>query len=144
MRFFVVDASIIVKWIFPDREDEKHIPQALNVLSAIKQNAIKILQPPHWLAEVAAVIVRLKPAIAKESVELLNAMEFPVIDTLEVYDIACELSERFNHHLFDTLYHAVALSHGNAELITADEQYYQKTIKKGSIIRIADFSLFDD
>ncbi len=71
-------------------------------------------------------------------------MEFQTVETLEIYDIACELSERYKHHLFDTLYHAVALSETNTRLITADEQYYRKTVKMGSIIRLADFSLFDD
>jgi hypothetical protein len=28
-----------------------------------------------------------------------------------------------DHHLFDTLYHAVALEHGDAVLVTADDRY---------------------
>jgi predicted nucleic acid-binding protein len=143
MKTFVIDASVIIKWIFPEREVENHISQALNLLQAIKQERVAVLQPPHWLAEVMAVIVRLEPKITSESISLLDAMELPMTETSEVYRLACQLSERFGHHLFDTLYHAVALHHGNAELITADEQYYKKACKQKSIIRLADFSIFD-
>jgi len=142
MKSIVVDASVAIKWIFPERANEDHMPQALNLLRAIQQNAIKVLQPPHWLAEVAAVVVRIQPKIAKEAISLLEAMEFPIIENPEVYHIACQLSERFNQHLFDTLYHAVALYRGNTEFVTADEQYYRKAFKQQAIIRLADFSTF--
>lgn len=143
MKSFVVDASVIIKWIFPEKANEEHLPQALNLLKAIKQNAAKIIQPPHWLAEAAAVIVRLQPKIAEEAINLLNALEFPIIETLEVYQTACRLSTRLDHHLFDTLYHATALCRTNTTLITADEQYYRKAHHQGAIVRLADFSIFD-
>lgn len=143
MKFFTVDASVIIKWIFPEARED-HLPQALSLLKGIKIGEINVLQPPHWLAEVVAVIARLQPKIVEESISLLNAMEFQVIDAPEIYHIACQLSEKFNHHLFDTLYHAVAIYNGNAKFITADDQYYKKTFKKGNIVRLADFSIFDD
>src|SRR5687768_11545782 len=124
MKSFVIDASVIIKWIFPDRDQEDHVHQALHLLQAIKKGMIKIIQPPHWLAESVAVTVRLQPKIAKEAIDLLDALDFPVLDTPDVYQTACDLSEKFNHHLFDTLYHAVALNRYNAKFVTADEQYY--------------------
>jgi predicted nucleic acid-binding protein len=144
MKTFVIDASVIIKWIFPDHQKEDYIPQAIHLLQSIKQETIKIIQPIHWLAEVVAVVVRLEPKIAAETVDLLNAMDFPIINDPEIYHTACMLAERFNHHLFDTLYHAVALHHGNTHFVTADDQYYRKTAKQGSIIRLADFSAYDD
>ncbi len=144
MKNLVIDASVVIKWVFPDRAEENHLPQAINLLRNIKQGTVKVLQPPHWLAEVAAVIVRLQPKIAEETIDLLYAMEFPIVDTPEIYQIACQLSERFKHHLFDTLYHAVAIYSGNTQFITADDQYYRKTSKQGAILRLADFSIFED
>jgi predicted nucleic acid-binding protein len=144
MKAVVIDANVAIKWIFPERTEEHHLPQALNLLQAIKKGVLKVQQPPHWLAETAAVIVRLNPKIAEETIALLKAMEFPIIETSEVYRLACQLSHRFNHHLFDTLYHAVALWNGNAQFITADEQYYRKACQYGAITRLADFSIFDD
>lgn len=143
MKSFVVDTSVVVKWVFPEKVKEDHLPQALQLLGAIKQNAIKVYQPVHWLVETVSVIVRLQPRIAVETMELFAAMGFPVVDGPEVYSIACELAESFDHHLFDTLYHAVALFRGNTQLVTADEKYYRKAFKQGAIVRLADFSIFD-
>jgi predicted nucleic acid-binding protein len=55
-----------------------------------------------------------------------------------LWNIACSLSIRLNHHLFDTLYHAVAL-HLGALLITADEQYFRKAKDIGNIKLLADY-----
>jgi hypothetical protein len=45
-----------------------------------------------------------------------------------------------NHHLFDTLYHAVALKVPDTLFITADTQYFRKAAKLGHIIELKDFS----
>lgn len=145
MRTVVVDASVIIKWIFPEKKEEEHLPQALHLLHAIRQAKVKVLQPAHWLAECIAVIVRLKPQIANEVIDLLDAMNFSTLDTPEVYRLASQLAEQYRHHLFDTLYHAVALENGyGTQFITADKLYYKKSSKKGSIIYLGDFSIFAD
>lgn len=140
MKHITVDASVIIKWIFPEKDNESEIYQALNLLHLIKEGKIKIYQPPHWLAEVATVVVRLQPTIVNETIDLLYALEFQIIDTPEIYNIACQLSDILNHHLFDTIYHAVPIFQGNAHLITADDKYYKKAHKKGSIIQLRDFN----
>ena len=140
MKTCTIDANVIIKWIFPEKEREADTVQALNLLSAIQQGIVNILQPPHWLAETMAVIVRLNPKIAEETISLLHAMEFPVADSPEIYHTACQLSHRYQHHLFDTLYHAAALHHPQAQLITADEKYYRKSYKEGAILRLVEFS----
>jgi predicted nucleic acid-binding protein len=48
------------------------------------------------------------------------------------------LSIELNHHLFDTLYHAVAL-HTDSVLVTADAQYLNKAAKLGNIVSLADW-----
>lgn len=138
MKAVTIDANVIVKWIFPERPNEAHLSQAISLLQAIRKNTIRVYQPVHWLAETAAVVVRLQPSIAKTTVNLLSVMDFPVVDDPEIYVIACQLAEQFDHHLFDTLYHAVALYRGNTDFITADEKYYRKAYKQGAIIRLAD------
>jgi len=137
----VLDASVIVKWIFADRAEELHSLQALQNLQFIKESRISVVQPSHWLAEVAAVTVRLDPQRARQTVSLLHALEFPVSVGIEIYQRACELSASLNQHLFDTLYHAVALSERGAILVTADEQYYRKAHKAGRIVRLKEYSL---
>ncbi len=138
---FVVDASVVVKWIFPDRPEESHTPLALSLLESIRSGDVDIRQPPHWMAEVAAVCVRMDPQVAEEAVILLTAMEFQIVETVEVYKIACHLSKTLSHHLFDTLYHAVALSSPEITLITADMQYYRKAKNIGAILPLSDLPL---
>jgi predicted nucleic acid-binding protein len=51
-------------------------------------------------------------------------------------DLACQL----NHHLFDTLCHAVALSIPGAVLVTADRRYSDKAQHLGQIAWLVDFT----
>ena len=141
MTTVVLDASVVVKWIFSDRAEEAHTLQALQLLQHIKESRITVVQPPHWLAEVAAVIVRLDPGRAREAVSLLHALDFPVVAGVEVYQKACELSALLKQYVFDSLYHAVALSEPGTVLVTADEQYYRRACKVGRIVRLKDYSL---
>ena len=55
--------------------------------------------------------------------------------------MACTLSCDLNHHLFDTLYHAVALNLDRAVLVTADKHYYDKAQRYGSISLLTDFNV---
>lgn len=127
-----MDASVVVKWLLPDPKVELDVNCALELLREINAARISPFQPPHWLAEAAAVLARIHPGIALEATELLYAMELPVKDGLEVYTRAVDISKELNHHVFDTLYHAVALEH-DATLITADETYYRKARPHGSL-----------
>lgn len=131
----VIDASVVVKWLLPDPAAEADMDRALRLLEDVRDGNVTPLQPPHWLAEVAAVINRLHPSIAVRSVELLYAMELPVAQELEVFQRAVTLGGALRHHVFDTLYHAVALEH-DATLISADEEYCRKADPFGSILRL--------
>lgn len=144
MKSVVIDASVIVKWVFPEKSDEKHISQALQLLRAIQEDAVNVTQPPHWLAETIAVITRLQPKIAQDALVLLNAMDFPIDNSFEIYQTACNLAQKINCHLFDSLYHAIALNNGTSRFVTADEQYYKKASKFGGIILLTNFSIFDN
>jgi predicted nucleic acid-binding protein len=62
-----------------------------------------------------------------------------VIHGVPILKRAAELTVVLRHHLFDTLYHAVALEEG-ATLVTADEAYFTRAKELGSIARLADFS----
>ncbi|HEV2853533.1 MAG TPA: type II toxin-antitoxin system VapC family toxin [Thermoanaerobaculia bacterium] len=129
----VVDASVIVKWVFPESEAEEHVEQALELLAGIKDGKVILLQPPHWLVEVAAVVTRLRPEFAEPALDLLDAMEFPAIEDLSVLKRASRISRDLNHHLFDTLYHAVALEYDHT-LVTADDHYFRKAKHLGRMV----------
>jgi predicted nucleic acid-binding protein len=60
-------------------------------------------------------------------------MEFPTTDVPNVMRRATELAIETDHHLFDTLYHAIALEHDDTCLVTADERYFSKAERFGRI-----------
>lgn len=134
----VVDASVAVKWFLPESPREPDADQAAALLRAVREGGVDLLQPPHWLAEVAAVITRLRPEIAGEAIDLLDAMEFESTADPEVYKHASRLAKRLDQHLFDTLYHAVALAN-DALLVTADARYLRKARHAGNIVALDDW-----
>ena len=138
MSLIVADASVTVKW-FQRGADEADSEKALALLPGIKNDDLTLCQPAHWLAEVSAVLARLNPATALDDIDDLYAIRFRRIENRSVYTVACTLSRDLNHHLFDTLYHAVALSLTDAVLVTADQHYFDKAQRYGSISLLADF-----
>jgi predicted nucleic acid-binding protein len=141
MTTWVIDASVVVKWALPVNDRESHHEQALTLLQDIQEGHTRVLQPPHWLAEVGAVLTRLAPDQARDMLYAFLAMELPISTEWEVYEQACRLAVNLNHHLFDTLYHAVALQFPDSIFITADTQYFRKAAQLGCIIELKDFSV---
>ncbi len=139
MSRLVLDASVLVKWVLQDNAREPDTAQALMLCEKFRAGDVSLVQPVHWLAEVAAVCVRIKPAVAGRATALFYAMEIPVRTNLEIYRHACALAEELDQHMFDTLYHAVALNLPGTMLVTADRRYYQKAGKKGAITLLSEF-----
>jgi predicted nucleic acid-binding protein len=129
----VLDASVILKWLLEDPAREPDTEKAFAVIESVVGGQLEILQPMHWLAEVAAVASRLTPETAVRDVEMLAALEFPTTDDPNVMRRATHLAIRTHQHLFDTLYHAVALENDDAFLVTADDRYCMKAERHGRI-----------
>ncbi len=136
----VVDASVAVKWFVRDSNEEKDLTSAVDILKGIGENNIELIQPPHWMAEITAVLARLQPGLTDDAIDLLDAMEIPTGAQSSVYKLASHLATALNHHLFDTLYHALAFQE-NATLITADYRYFRKSVNRGSICLLEDFDM---
>jgi predicted nucleic acid-binding protein len=137
MTRLVIDASVSIKWFFRSKNEE-HIPKAVEILEGIGDNRISIIEPPHWMAETIAVLARLQPAKVTRAIDLLDAMEIPVKATASEFKLASRIALDLDHHLFDTLYHALALREG-ATLITADRRYFNKAAEMGLIKMLGDF-----
>lgn len=135
----VVDASVALKW-FLRASGERHLVQAESVAAAIELSGTELLAPAHWTAEVMAVLARVEPALIDDALVVLDDMRPTVIQGAPVLKRAAELAGTLNHHLFDTLYHAVALEE-QATLVTADESYFGKAKGHGGIVQLADFSI---
>jgi predicted nucleic acid-binding protein len=136
----VVDASVAVKWILRDRPAERDVDRAAAVLGMVARGTASAIEPVHWVAEVAGVVARLAPGRVTPTIALLTHSRFPTRASRNTYRRAADLATSLNQHLFDTLYHAVALEQG-ATLVTADEAYFARAKDLGSIMRLADFAV---
>ncbi len=138
----VADASVLVKWLVPPKSAELHVREAFDLMAKVRADTVSLVQPPHWLAEVAAVLARLTPDTAADDVTELNALGLPVDGSAQVYRRAVSLAHRYGQHVFDTLYHAVALERPGAVFVTADERYCRATVAEGAILRLADWGQY--
>jgi predicted nucleic acid-binding protein len=139
MRLLTLDASVLLKW-FLQTPDERDLPQAATILVGLRQGNLALVQPPHTLLEVAAVLVRARPdTIASDLAEIGAVLDDATIETGRVLSRALQLSAALGHPLFDTLYHAAALETG-ATLITADRRYHNKAAPLGQITLLEQFA----
>ena len=76
--------------------------------------------------------------IAAIAFKPVDAMELETTSDAEVYKHASRLAKQLNQHLFDTLYHAVALAN-DALLVTADARYLRKATRVGNIVALDDW-----
>lgn len=135
----VVDASVVVKWLLNDPERELETERATLLMQRIAEGREQVIQPTHWLLEVGAVLARISPESVEEDLTLLQALDLRVDDGPLVLRRACRLAIDLKQHMFDTLYHALALENADATLITADERYLRASGKLGSIMHIANW-----
>ena len=135
----VLDASVVFKWFLGDSRSEPHAAAAVAALRGVDTGAVRMVQPPHFLAETVAVLARVQPATVDEDLLLLRSIAWEVAEWPSIYSTAVELSIRLRHHLLDTLYHATAMHHDDAVLVTSDEAYYEKSHAEGRIVRLRDF-----
>jgi len=82
-----------------------------------------------------------KPDRAQQYIDDLAQLNITWAAPTVAYALAIKLARQLDHHLFDTLYHAVALSIPGAVLITADRRYFVKAQHLGQLVWLADFSL---
>ncbi|MBU2849538.1 type II toxin-antitoxin system VapC family toxin [Acidithiobacillus ferrivorans] len=130
---WVIDASVALKWFLRFRAEEDHVPQAIALLEQTLSGVAEAVQPPHFYAE---------PDTTREDMEDLLRLDFRLAEGPELYTLAIDLSRRYGHHLFNTLYHALALLHPEAVLVTADRRYFVTAQRAGRIILLEDFSEF--
>lgn len=138
----VVDASVAIKWFFQAADDEDDLEPAIALLRANQDGEVLFFQPPHFMAEVAAVLARKKPPDqARADVNDLLDLDLRRVESTAIYMTACDLAIRLNHHLFDTLYHAVALHTTEATLVTADRRYFDQARSVGQVVLLGGLNL---
>jgi predicted nucleic acid-binding protein len=70
---------------------------------------------------------------------MLQALEFPAASDPLILQRAVQLAIELKQHVFDTLYHAVALETPNAILVTADDRYLRAARRNGHIMDLRDW-----
>jgi predicted nucleic acid-binding protein len=80
MSRVVVDASVAIKWLIPFRQDEADVDTALALFEQIAQFNLIMIQPPHFIAEVMAVITRLEPDYAGDIFVAVKDLEMSLSD----------------------------------------------------------------
>lgn len=135
----VIDASVSLKWVLGADGGEQDVAKAEAVLSSIVQQQHTAIQPPHWFAEVLAVIALKRPHKIEDAFKVLQAIPHDLPVDAQTYAAAARLSVQLKHHLFDTLYHAVALEN-DATLVTADDAYFAKAYRLGNIKLLTSFA----
>jgi predicted nucleic acid-binding protein len=140
----VVDASVAVKWFVKGdwAAREGDVDVALSLLKASASGQVHFVQPPHFLAEVAAVLGRLSAASASRDVALLSALNVEWATPTQALQRALAMAIELEHHLFDTLYHAVALERDDgAVLVTADRRYFDRARHLGRMVWLPEWGL---
>jgi predicted nucleic acid-binding protein len=130
-RKLVIDASVALKWIL-NPIDEPYADRAADLLFAARRSDVELFAPSHWLSEVIAVVAREAPERVSDAIDILFALEVDSRLGPSTYLRGALLSVQLSHHLFDTLYHAVAIE-TEAILVTADERYFAKAEPLGAI-----------
>ena len=134
----VIDASVAVKWFAPQRPGEQDVDKAILLSNLLDRAETELFAPAHWIVEILAVLARIEPGCVDAALITMSDTAPRVIDDLQTTQRALALAVQLNHHLFDTLYHAVALETG-ATLVTADSAYFNKACSLGAITYLADF-----
>ena len=89
----------------------------------------------------AAVLARLTPKTAVDDLDMLGDWNFRVSNEPAILRRATTLAIGTGQHLFDTLYHAIALEHDDAMLVTADDRYCAKASHMGKIVALRDWHI---
>lgn len=139
MMIITVDASVAVKWYVQNMANEPDADLAVKILIRVGAGDDLLVQPPHFVAEVAGVLARMKPHQAAADVAELQYLALRVVASDQIYATAINLAVTLEHHLFDTLYHAVALQTPGCVLVTADKVYYKKAKSFGQIRLLEEF-----
>ena len=135
MKLFVPDASIILKWVLCEHEDNQDT--ALSLLHGWLNQECAFILPSLWMYEVGNVLGLKKPKEADELLGLLLDYEFPEarISKRLINQTYRLMKEHRGITFYDAVYHAVAVEESGT-LVTADKAYFDKMHGKGGIVLI--------
>jgi len=132
MKGYVVDASVILKWVLGDEREEDQ-DKARELLNAWVDGRVDLSVPKLWQYEVGNFLGREIPEYATEKMKLLLSLGIKSVHLNEDMCFQCLTWMQKNRVTFyDASYLAVAYEI-KGTLITADERFIKKM---GEIDRI--------
>ena len=140
----VIDASVVLRSLVPSPDDAQSCEQAAAFLARVAEREYPVLQPPHWLMDVAGALLAISPQTAGRDLTLLAALEWPECREPGALIRACELAVRLRRPIRETLYHAVALEAEDGVLITADASYRRAARRIAGVLSIEEWRSGDD
>ncbi len=140
MNRYVLDASVILKWVVGD-EREPDQDKAMALLMAFRDGKLDLAAPSLWLYEVGNFLGRMIPANAVEKMRLLLDLGIRTEGLPgEAIPRCLDWMARHKVTFYDAAYLAVALE-WNATLVTADEAFMRKMKGVGRIRVLKDLDM---
>lgn len=137
MDRYVVDASVILKWVLGD-ERESDQDKALELLNAWVGGRTELLAPSLWEYEVGNFLGRLFPGQAFEKMALIVNLKFSSIPLTESMHRLCfDWMARNGVTFFDACYLALA-EETKSILVTADAKFTEKMGHTKSVCLLQD------
>jgi predicted nucleic acid-binding protein len=125
MKKYIVDASIILKWVLGSEKEPDH-DKAIGLLRVWMSGEIEISAPSLWIYEVANVLGRSLPDEANQKMGMLLNLQITAVDFSEQMIRQCFawMNER-QVTFYDAAYLSSAYS-TDAVLLTSDERFCEK------------------
>ena len=128
----VPDASVLLKWVLPD-EDEQDSDLALRLREQALAGVIELIVPQLWIYEVGNTLARRFPDQAGEV--LTSLADFGLAEArldARWRARAVSLATTYEVAFYDAAYHAVALVRDGV-FVTADERYVARAREAGNV-----------
>ena len=137
---YVVDASVILKWVLGNEREADHT-KALDLLEAWADGSAELAAPALWQYEVGNFLGRERH---EEAIDKMNSLLKLGIQTIELTDTITRRCftwmKQYGVTFYDSSYLAAALEI-QAILATADGKFARKMKKAGAICLIGDLDL---
>ncbi|MCX5814379.1 MAG: type II toxin-antitoxin system VapC family toxin [Proteobacteria bacterium] len=125
MKKYIVDASVILKWVL-EKEKEPDHDKATGLLHAWVSGAVRIAAPGLWTYEVANILGRALPDEAGQKMKLLLDLQINVVDCSEQMIRQCfAWMKEHQVTFYDAVYLAAAYEI-DAALLTSDDKFREK------------------
>jgi len=141
MKSYVVDASVILKWLLPQNISPFQ-QQALSIREGLLEVNFSLIVPTLWRYEVANTLGRIVPGSASDLLTHCSNIGLQEInDSIERDRQALEMMVRHPISFYDASYHVLAIQN-DIKFITADEKYYRKVVPEyANIILLKDWTV---